>query len=173
MYDVEWGFVAFEADRLVFRGDHGTFFASREEITKMWLHPGPASWTAKPMVSLEVGGRGFSMRPFDDAFGPFASRAARRLFDSATRWRSGSSGEARPIEGRPLGDYPDPDSQANTTYPWTRLVKGWSQTLVFVVGGTGFLHISLWSDWDLNVLLTSLLVASGMLIFAAWPALRR
>jgi Zn-dependent protease with chaperone function len=174
MYDLEWGFVAFESGWLVFRGDQGAFSVSCAAVTKLWLHPGPANWTPKPMVSFELaGGRCFSMRPFDRAFGPSAAKAAARLFGAAAAWRGADPGQPPPLAATPLSEYPNPESLPNTKYPWTSLVKGWLRISFYVFGAAGFIQISLWRDWNPSVLLTALLVAWGMQVFAAWPALRR
>lgn len=185
MYDFDWGFASFEGDRLVYRGGCGVFSARREEIARVWLDPGPASWTAKPMLSLELipldagaQPRGFSVRPFDGAFGPFARRAAQRLFDEATAWHRREGGSTSGSQQPPplavtLYEFPRPPRQPDAALSYASLVKELGRSSVYVMAGGGFVQVYFQPDQYPGPLFTSLFVLWGLVLFQAWPAIRR
>jgi len=178
MYDFEWGFVAFEGDWVVLRTGGGAFSARRSDIARIWLHTGPASWTAKPMVSFELAGdvpRGFSMRPFDNACGLMASSAARKLLAAALAWHRATAMADNPAPGLPLCEYPNPARSPDRPYPWPVLIKGLMQFGAYVASGVSLLQLQFGDlrEWNPGVLLTSIVVVWGLMIFQVWPALRR
>jgi Zn-dependent protease with chaperone function len=179
MYDFEWGFVAFEGDRLILRGERGTFSAKREEVSRIWRDPGPKAWTAKPMLCFELVDqtedrpRGFSVRPFDGAFGPMATSAGRKLLDAATAWHRDNTTGSRAEQGISLHDYPNPLGVPDLPYSWSRLMKGMMKLSGYVVAGVATLQFYVSQEWRAEPLLISVLVLWGLVIFLTWPAMRR
>jgi hypothetical protein len=179
MYDFEWGFVAFEGDRLILRGERGTFSAKREEVARLWLDRGPAAWTPKPMLCFELAVqsegplRGFSVRPFDGSFGPMAGGAARKLFDAATAWHRDNSTGSQGEQGISLYGYPNPVGIPELPFSWSGLVKGLLKLSGYVIVGVATLQFYVSQEWRAEPLVISVLVLWGLVIFLTWPAMRR
>jgi len=58
-------------------------------------------------------------------------------------------------------------------YSTAVLKKGLLQTGMYVFGGSITLQMFAYMDWQLDVLATSLAVVCGLVVFLAWPMLRR
>jgi len=180
MYDFEWAFVAFQGDQMILRGEKGSFSAKRKDVARIWLHTGPVSWTPRPMVSFELAPvaegdapRSFSIRPFDSAFGLMASGAARNLLQAAHAWHLGNAGGPPPLPVTTLYQYPVQAGQIDAPYSFFLMMKTLMQFSSYAVAGAGILQFYVQNQWQPGTLLTTLLLVWGLVIFQAWPAIRR
>jgi heat shock protein HtpX len=174
MFDFEWGFAGFEGDWLVLRGEQGTFAAHRDEVRRVWMDAGPAWWTARPMVCLEIaGGRTFSLRPFDGAFGWKAAGAARRLLKAAEEWRGRSTEGGEMAPGTALAWYPDAVGVPEPPYPVAQLLQAMGQCSLYVFGGGSVAQFYFLGELDWVKLGTSIALVCGLVVFPAWPGMRR
>ena len=171
-YDYDCGFAAFENDSLVFRGDRSNWSVCRSEIARIWLAEGPSNWVARPLVCFQTrSGPAFWLRPFDDAFGPKASRASARLREQASHWHNASdAGAPAPMNF----DFAAVKGEIPPVYTWRMLARG----LPMLCGITALISwtvaaMSLQFDFSESQLLGPPAVTAALLLFVAYPGIRR
>ena len=130
------------------------------------------------MVSLELIARngqtrGFSIRPFEGAFGLSARGAARKLLDSAMAWHKEHTTGEGTANATSLYDYPNPPAQQERQYSLRHLMKQLLRLSTYACAGNLLLRFYVWNDLNFGALLTSLLLVWGLTSFLLWPALRR
>ncbi|HLJ46338.1 MAG TPA: M48 family metalloprotease [Bryobacteraceae bacterium] len=162
-YDYDWGFVAFEGDRVAFRGDRSIWAVRRDDIARIWVGQGPSSWTPKPLVCCELkSGATFSLRPYERAFGPAALWAARRLRRAFETWRAGP-GTAN-ADVLPPFDYSSVTSQPVPPYTIGHALKAGKFVGLFAMA----------ASWIPQLVSTSFLIDPWRLVepvIAAWALL--
>ena len=170
-YDYDWGFAAFEADCLVFRGDRCTFAVARREIERVWLAAGPSGWLARPMVCFQMkSGPAFRVRPFDNSFGPAATRAAARLLAQAVQWH-GAPDTGSVSTGN--FDFASVTGQPPARFTW-RMVLRWLPRcggITLAIYGTivALTPVTTWPDAEL---LGPVVITSALLLFVVYPSIR-
>ena len=172
-FDYDWGFAAFEADRLVFRGDRSKWTVTRSELERTWIDGGPFNWMPRTGVCLRLkNGRTFCLRPLDGSFGWGAPRASARLLRAATEWQA-----AEGVESSGTGDFDfaSVKGQPPPPYTWGTLMKGMPRYAAITLA-VQWVALTAAGGNDLGNpggLLGPVAVTAALTAFMAYPGVRR